>query len=88
MKLSLHEGLLKLESEKTEFGEASDEFAVKYEGHPFEIGFNTRYLLDVLSVMQSTEVQMEFKNPMSPSIIRDPSNDAFLSVIMPLRTEW
>ena len=50
--------------------------------------FNTRYLLDVLSVMQSTEVQLEFKNPMSPSIIRDPSNDAFLSVIMPLRTEW
>ena len=88
VKLSLQEGMLKLESEKTEFGEASDEFAIKYEGQPFEIGFNTRYLLDVLSVMQCTEVQMEFKNPMSPSIIRDPSNDAFLSVIMPLRTEW
>ena len=54
----------------------------------FEIGFNTRYLLDVLNVMKSDEILMEFKSPMSPSVIRDPNNDIFLSVLMPLRTEW
>ena len=88
VKMSLQEGKLQLESEKTEFGEANDEFPVNYSGKPFEIGFNTRYLLDVLNVMQSSEVQMEFKTPMSPSIIREPENNIFLSVIMPLRTEW
>ena len=88
VKLNLQSGLLKLESEKTEFGEASDEFEVNYDGEPFEIGFNTRYLLDVLNVMKSDEILMEFKSPMSPSVIRDPNNDIFLSVLMPLRTEW
>ena len=77
-----------MESEKTEFGEASDEIEVNYDGEPFEIGFNTRYLLDVLNVMKSDEILMEFKSPMSPSVIRDPNNDIFLSVLMPLRTEW
>ena len=88
VKLNLQSGLLKLESEKTEFGEASDEFEVNYDGEPFEIGFNTRYLLDVLNVMKSDEILMEFKSPLSPSVIRDPNNDIFLSVLMPLRTEW
>ena len=88
VKLNLEANQLKLESEKTEFGEASDEFTVNYDGKPFEIGFNTRYLLDVLNVMKSEEILMEFKNPMSPSVIREPNNDIFLSVLMPLRTEW
>ena len=88
VKMNLQSGLLKLESEETEFGEASDEFEVNYDGDPFEIGFNTRYLLDVLNVMKSDEILMEFKSPMSPSVIRDPNNDIFLSVLMPLRTEW
>ncbi len=88
VKLNLEANQLKLESEKTEFGEASDEFTVNYDGKPFKIGFNTRYLLDVLNVMKSEEIQMEFKNSMSPSVIREPNNDIFLSVLMPLRTEW
>ena len=88
VKLNLESNLLKLESEKTEFGEASDECSVNYDGNSFEIGFNTRYLLDVLNVMKSEEILMEFKNPMSPSVIREPNNDVFLSVLMPLRTEW
>jgi len=88
VKLNLEANQLKLESEKTEFGEASDEITVNYDGKPFEIGFNTRYLLDVLNVMKSEEILMEFKNSMSPSVIREPNNDIFLSVLMPLRTEW
>ena len=88
VKLNLEANQLKLESEKTEFGEASDEFTVNYDGKHFEIGFNTRYLLDVLNVMKSEEIMMEFKNSMSPSVIREPNNDIFLSVLMPLRTEW
>ena len=88
VKLNLEANQLKLESEKTEFGEASDEFTVNYDGKAFEIGFNTRYLLDVLNVMKSEEILMEFKNSMSPSVIREPNNDIFLSVLMPLRTEW
>ncbi len=88
VKFILSQGELKLESEKTEYGEVSDEFEVNYNEELFQVGFNTRYLLDVLNVMQSADVRMEFKTTMSPTILREPDNDVFLSVLMPLRTEW
>ena len=53
-----------------------------------EIGFNSRYLLDVLSVLESKTVKLGCKNSMSPTIIKSPDDESFLSVIMPLRVEW
>ena len=53
-----------------------------------KIGLNVRYLLDVLQVLDSVEIIFEFKGPMSACVIKDPMDDDFLSVIMPLRIEW
>lgn len=88
VKMTLSAGILKLESEKAEYGEVSDEISVTYEGEEFQIGFNAKYLLDVLNILDGEEVRMEFKNPMSPCVIKNPSDPSFLSVIMPLRIEW
>lgn len=38
--------------------------------------------------MSTAQVRMEFKNPMSPSVVREEADGSFLSVIMPLRIEW
>ena len=67
---------------------AVDEIEIEYEGEPFQIGFNSRYLLDVMSVLESKNVKLECKNSMSPTIIKSPDDESFLSVIMPLRVEW
>lgn len=88
VKLTLSSGKMLLESEKTDYGEVSDELQVEYAAEDFQIGFNSRYLMDVLSVMEEENVKLEFKNPMSPTVIRDVEKDDFLSVIMPLRIEW
>ena len=77
-----------LESEKADYGEVVDEIEIEYEGESFQIGFNSRYLLDVLSVLESKNVKLECKNSMSPTIIKSPDDESFLSVIMPLRVEW
>ena len=88
VKLIISQGVLKLESEKADYGEVVDEIEVHYEGEPFQIGFNSRYLLDVLAVIESEEVKLECKNSMSPTIIKSTVDESFLSVIMPLRVEW
>tara|TARA_B100001964_G_scaffold126954_1_gene140398 strand:- start:694 stop:1815 length:1122 start_codon:yes stop_codon:yes gene_type:complete len=88
VKLIISPGTLKLESEKADYGEVVDEIEIEYEGEPFQIGFNSRYLLDVLSVLESKNVKLECKNSMSPTIIKSPDDESFLSVIMPLRVEW
>ena len=88
VKLTLSSGKLRVESEKAEYGEVSDELDAEYSGEDFQIGFNSRYLLDTLGVMSTAQVRMEFKNPMSPSVVREEADGSFLSVIMPLRIEW
>lgn len=88
VKLLISQGVLKLESEKADYGEVVDEIEIGYEGNPFQIGFNSRYLLDVLIVIESEDIKLECKNSMSPTIIKSTVDESFLSVIMPLRVEW
>ena len=88
VKLLISQGVLKLESEKADYGEVVDEVEIGYEGDPFQIGFNSRYLLDVLIVIESEDIKLECKNSMSPTIIKSTVDESFLSVIMPLRVEW
>jgi len=88
VKLLISQGVLKLESEKADYGEVVDEMEIGYEGDPFQIGFNSRYLLDVLIVIESEDIKLECKNSMSPTIIKSTVDESFLSVIMPLRVEW
>jgi len=88
VKIIISQGLLRLESEKADYGEVIDEIEAAYEGDKFQIGFNSRYLLDVLGVIESDEILLNCKNSMSPTIIKSSSVETFLSVIMPLRVEW
>jgi DNA polymerase-3 subunit beta len=88
VKLLISQGVLKLESEKADYGEVVDEIEIGYDGDPFQIGFNSRYLLDVLIVIESEDIKLECKNSMSPTIIKSTVDESFLSVIMPLRVEW
>jgi len=88
VKIIVSSGVLRLESEKADYGEVVDEFEALYEGDSFQIGFNSRYLLDVLGVIESEEVLLYCKNSMSPTIIKSSTEKSFLSVIMPLRVEW
>ena len=88
VKVSITPEKLILESEKAEYGEVRDEIEIEYSGEELQIGFNAKYLLDVLSILNGTKIRLEFKNPMSPCVIKDPADDSFLSVIMPLRIEW
>lgn len=76
---------LKISSNNPELGDASEELDIIYEGLPFSVRFNAKYLLDVLSVCDTENIIMKFKNELSPSIVTPDNNGDFLSVIMPMR---
>ncbi|MBF0236728.1 MAG: DNA polymerase III subunit beta [SAR324 cluster bacterium] len=79
---------LRIESEKADYGEVSDEMDIDYNNESMQIGFNARYVLDSLNVVQHTQVRIDLKTSMAPGLIRSPENDDCISVIMPLRIEW
>ena len=65
-----------------------EEVEVVYEGPPLEMGFNARYLIEALNVIDTDEVVMELRDEGSPGIIKpltskDPSYQ--LCIIMPMR---
>ncbi|MDO8644299.1 MAG: DNA polymerase III subunit beta [bacterium] len=78
-------GNLELTSSHPDFGEAKEEIPVEYRGESFQIGFNARYLLDVLSVIKDEKIILEMKDEVSPCIIRSEFDRGFLSLIMPMR---
>ncbi len=89
VKLSLNAGALRLESERAEYGDAVDEIPVEYAGEPLQIGFNARYLMDVLTIANHGDaVRLELNGPLNPCLIHLPNDPSFLSVVMPLRIEW
>jgi len=88
IKLSLKQNSMELSSYHQDFGDAKEEVEVNYEGPNIEIGFNARYLIEALHVIDTDEVIMELKDEGSPGIIRpetskDPSDQ--LCIVMPMR---
>ena len=88
IKFSLKKNSIELSSYHQDFGDAKEEVEVVYEGPPLEIGFNARYLIEALNVIDTKEVIMELKDEGSPGIIKplssiEPSNQ--FHIIMPMR---
>ena len=71
-------------SAKSDSGEAHEPIAVKYEGPDVNIAFNPQYIIDPLKALTEDEVDFEFKDEMSPGVIRGLKDD-FLCVVMPQR---
>ncbi len=87
VKLELVKGTLKVLSQNPDLGEAKEEVPVDYAGEPLKIGFNARYLTDVLAVVRSKDVQLELADDLSPGVLRgaDEADAGFTAVVMPMR---
>ncbi len=86
VKLQLDAGKLEVSSINPDVGEASEEVAVDYDATPFSIGFNAKYMMDVLAVLSpSAQVEVGFNDEVSPAVIRCEGEPDFLYVVMPMR---
>src|SRR5919108_4016898 len=85
IKMDFSDGKVLISANNPDLGEAAEEVETEYKGKPLSIGFNARYLLDVLGVLESEgEVDIELKDELSPSVIRKPGKEGYLYVLMPM----
>ena len=68
-----------------DLGSASEDLEAKYEHQPLEIGYNFRYLLDILGEVKGDAVRISFADASSPSVIHDTSDNSAIYVLMPMR---
>lgn len=86
IKMELKPGKVSILANNPELGEAAEDIEVDYQGKPLTVGFNARYLIDVLTVLgDGGEIEVALKDDVSPSIVRKSDDAGYLYVIMPMR---
>jgi DNA polymerase III subunit beta len=86
VKFEFSENNVSISAHNPDLGEAVEEVDAEYSGAPISIGFNARYIMDVLGVLGSDgDIDIELKDELSPSIIRKAVNAGYLYVLMPMR---
>jgi len=85
VKVTFAAGKITLFSSNPDFGEATEELPAQYKGESLTTGFNARYLLDVLGVVDGESVTLQMDAPLSPCLVREPGNASFTCVVMPVK---
>lgn len=85
VKLQLEKNTLLLSTNNPEVGEANEELSIDYTGESISIGFNSRYLMDVLMAMDRDTITLELNDSLSPCLVKEEGNDAYKCVVMPMR---
>lgn len=85
VKLSLAKGTLTLSASSPESGTATEEIEVSYGGGGIEIGFNSRYLLDITQQIGGDVAQFALADGASPTLVRDTDDASAQYVLMPMR---
>lgn len=85
VKVTFAAGKITLFSSNPDFGEATEELPAQYKGESLTTGFNARYLLDVLGIVDGESVTLQMDAPLSPCLVREPGNNGFTCVVMPVK---
>ncbi len=80
----LMNGRITLVATSAELGDNVADVDASIEGNPMEIAFNAKYLIDVLSIIDSPQVVLETSAASSPGVLRAIGDDKFTHVIMPM----
>ncbi len=85
IKMITEEGKVIITTTSPDLGSALEEIDAKYDNESLEIGYNFRYLLDILAEIKGESVQISFSDASSPSVIHDTSDSSAIYVLMPMR---
>jgi DNA polymerase III subunit beta len=85
VKLAVSAGKLVLTVTNPDSGSATEELEVEYDSDPLDIGFNSRYLLDIAAQIEGDVAVLKLADPGSPTLIQDKGSESALYVLMPMR---
>ena len=72
-------------SDNPDLGEVREELEADYNAEPLAIGFNPKYVVELLGQMSSDQVTLSLGGELDPGLIRPVSSDEYLGVVMPMR---
>ncbi|MCB6993922.1 DNA polymerase III subunit beta [bacterium 210820-DFI.6.37] len=84
IKLTMKNNLLTITS-KSEEGNVKEEIIMEKTGEDLEIGFNSKYVIDVLKAVDDEQVVMEFNTSTTPCLVKPMEGSRFEYLILPVR---
>lgn len=85
VKMALDKDKITLSVSSPENGTAAEEVSGDYAASGFEIGFNARYLMDILDQIEGDSVEVHLADAAAPTLIRENDKSPALYVLMPMR---
>ena len=85
IRFSMEKEKLTVSAKHPMFGEAAEKLEIDYSGKNIDIGFNVRYIMDSLSVIEDETITFQFNNELSPVILKSEKLKEFLGIVMPLK---
>ncbi len=85
IQLKIENNLMILSSQNADLGNAKDEQSISYSGEPLSLGFNCRYFIEALQVMESETVEAYINSNNSPCLMKADDDVGFISIIMPMQ---
>lgn len=85
IRVEVGENRLRVSSQNPDLGEAHEDLPIEYAGKKVEVGFNARYLVDVLGAVSTEDVTFDVIDEQSPGVLRPAGDKSFTAVIMPMR---
>jgi len=85
--IALSEGKMVLESTNPDVGEAKEEIEIAYHEKDISIGYNVKYLIDAMEVIDDETVVFEIGVGMKPGVIKPAHNDEYMCIVMPLKVQ-
>ncbi|QEK10884.1 DNA polymerase III subunit beta [Crassaminicella thermophila] len=84
VKFSVRDELMTITS-NAEIGKVFESVSIELEGEDVDIGFNSKYFLDALKIIDSDEVYLEFTTSVSPCIVKPTDHSNYTYLILPVR---
>lgn len=85
VKLSLEDGVLRIASDNPDLGEVREEIEASYEGEDLSIGFNAKYVIELLGQVLADDVELLLSGELDPVLVRPAADPDYLGVVMPMR---
>jgi len=85
VKFHISSGTLLITSNNPDIGEVREELDAEYSGEDLSVGFNGKYVVEILSQIQTDQVMLELSGELDPGVVKPFNRDGYLGVVMPMR---
>ena len=85
VKISATKDGVTVASDNPDLGEVREELDAEYDGEPIAIGFNPKYVVELLGQMSADQVTLSLGGELDPGLLKPLQGDDYLGVVMPMR---